>query len=62
MTSKKVLMLDEVIDKLQEARKLVGNVPVHLGISDGVNMLNDNSGYKCVDILYDKNDVKLYNF
>ena len=62
MTSKKVLMLDEVIDKLKEARKFVGNVPVHLGIFNGANMLDDNIGYECVDILYDENDVRLYNF
>lgn len=63
MTFKETMTLDEVIEKLQEARKNIGkDVPVYLDINLGVNSIDDYNAYKCVDILYDKHDVRLYNF
>lgn len=60
----KGLMLSEVIKKLQEAMDAVGDKPVYIDINFGVNEIeNDVSGvYKCIAILYDENDVKLYNY
>lgn len=63
MTFKETMMLDEVIEKLQEARKNIGkDVPVYLDINLGVNSINDYDTYKCTSVLYDKDDVRLYNY
>lgn len=64
MYKTKGLMVSEVINKLQEAMDAVGNKPVYLDINSGVNEVKDNvdNVYKCIDVLYDQDDVKLYNY
>lgn len=56
------LMLSEVIEKLQRAMEVNGDVPVSLDIRDDVNAINDYNVYKCVDVVYDDEDVRLYNY
>lgn len=60
----KGLMLSEVIKKLQEAMDAVGDKPVYIDVNFGVNEVetNVNDVYKCIDVLYDEHDVKLYNY
>ena len=60
----KGLMLSEVIKKLQEAMDAVGDKPVYIDINLGINEVKDNvdNVYKCTDVLYDQDDVKLYNY
>lgn len=60
----KGLMLSEVIKKLQEAMEAVGDKPVYIDINFGINEVKDNvdNVYKCTDVLYDQDDVKLYNY
>lgn len=57
-------MLDEVLEKLQEARKVVGNVPIVMDIRTDVNRINAEKldVYKCTDIIADEKDVRLYNY
>lgn len=60
----KGLMLSEVIKKLQEAMDAVGDKPVYIDVNIGINEIEGsvNDVYKCTDVLYDENDVKLYNY
>lgn len=57
-------MLSEVIEKLQEAMDAVGDKPVYIDINLGINEVKDrlDDVYKCTDVLYDQDNVKLYNY
>lgn len=52
----------KLLINLKKQENLLAMFQFILGIFNGANMLDDNSGYECVDILYDENDVRLYNF
>ena len=57
-------MLSEVIEKLQEAMDAVGDKPVYIDINPNINEVKDivDYIYKCTDVLYDQDNVKLYNY
>ena len=52
----KNLTLDEVIKKLQEAKRTYGNITVYIDIE------NDNSIYEVKDILTDEDSVTIYTY
>lgn len=52
----KNLMLDEVIEQLQEAKRTYGNIPVYIDIE------NDDTIYEAKDILSDEDSVTIYTY
>lgn len=61
----KNLTLDEVIEKLQEAKELYGDIPITIDIKDTedfVTYSSDTTEYNIKDIIADKDCVTIYNY
>lgn len=61
----KILTLDEVIERLQEAKKIHGNIPITICIKDTENCIDCSQytkEYNIKDIVADKDAVTIYNY
>ena len=60
-----ILTLDEVIERLQEAKKLHGNIPITIDIKnteDYISCSQYTKEYNIKDIIADKDAVTIYNY
>lgn len=59
------LTLNEVIEKLQEAKKIHGNIPITICIKDIENCIDCSQytkEYNIKDVVADKDAVTIYNY